>query len=234
MGSTIHDVLWQAWGQFDDEVVTVLPHILASLFVFVLGLMMGVVAGRLLTWMLSFGQLDRYAERVGLAPSLRAIGIASTARALVVVLQGGIVLFASLLALYSLDARLASELAERFFLYLPHLVVAVVILGAGLVVAKFLSRSVLINAVNSEVRPARLLSGLTRVAVLIVAGAMAFEHLGISRETVLTAFAILFGGVTLAAAIAAGLGLQDFVRQWVAGQASAGRAAGQENPIDRW
>ncbi len=233
MQYTIQSVLAQAWQQFRDQTFTILPHVLASLFVFVVGVLLGIVVSRVATWALRASNIDRGAARLGLAASLAALGISSTARLLVTALQAAILLLTSILALYSLDARLASDLAERFFLYLPHLIVAVVILGAGMVLARFLARSVLITAVNSGIRAARLLSGFTRAAVMIVAGAMAFEHLGISRETVLTAFAIVFGGVTLAASIAAGLAMQDVVRGWVAGQLAPPRQ-GDGETIEHW
>lgn len=214
----VQSVLEQAWQQFRDQTLTILPHLLAGLFVFVTGLVLGIVVSRVARWILTKSDIDGRAARIGLTPPLEAIGVSSAVRIIAGALQVTILLLASILALYSLDARLASDLAERFFLYLPHLIVAVVILGAGMVVARFLSRSVLITAVNSEIRAARLLSGFTRVAIMVVAGAMAFEHLGISRETVLIAFAILFGGATLATSIAAGLAMQDVVRRWVAQQ----------------
>jgi small-conductance mechanosensitive channel len=113
-----------------------------------------------------------------------------------------------------------------------HVIVAVAILGSGMVLARLLSRSVLIAAVNSEIPAARLLGGLTRVAVMVVAGAMALEHLGISREPVLTAFAIVFGGVTLAVSIAAGLAMQHVVRGWVSQQLAPPPAA--RDSIEHW
>ena len=130
-------------------------------------------------------------------------------------LQVGIIGVSAIVALYSLDARLASDLTERVFLYLPHLTAAVIILAIGAGVASFVGRSVLIAAVNSEIRAAPLLGVLTRAAVMLVAFAIAAEHLGVGPLTVLTAFAILFGGVTLAASIAIGLALQEFVRRWM-------------------
>jgi len=229
---TIQTVLGQAWQQFSDQTFTILPHVLASLLVFAIGIVLGLIVTRLANWALRTSNLDRGAARLGLTSSLRVLGVSSIVRLVATGLQAAILLLASILALYSLDARLASDLAERVFLYLPHLAVALVILGGGTVVARFLSRSVLIAAVNSEIRAARLLAGFTRVGVMIVACAMAFEHLGISRETVLTAFAIVFGGVTLAVSIAAGLAMQDVVRRWVSEQLTP-PAADQER-IDHW
>ena len=47
--------------------------------------------------------------------------------------------------------------------------------------------------------------------VLLVAIAMALDHLGIGRSILPLAFGIVFGGVVLAAALAVGLGARDVV-----------------------
>ncbi len=233
MHYTIQSVITEAWQQFRDQTFAVLPHLLASLFVFTAGIVLGLVVTRVANWALKGSSIDRGAARLGLASPLQALGIPSVVRLVAGALQAVILLLASTVALYSLDARLASDLAERLFLYLPHLIVAVVILSTGYALARFLARSVLIAAVNSEIRAARLLSSFTHVGIMVVAGAMAFEHLGISRETVLIAFAILFGAVALAASIAAGLAMQDVVRVWVA-QQLAPPAAGERETIEHW
>ena len=45
---------------------------------------------------------------------------------------------------------------------------------------------------------------------------MALDHLGIGRSVLLLAFAILFGGIVFAAALAVGLGARDAVRDAIA------------------
>jgi hypothetical protein len=137
-------------------------------------------------------------------------------------------------ALYSLDARVASDLVGRSLLYVPHLVVAAVLLWVGFVLSRFLARGVLITAVNTGMQSARLLAGGTRAAVMLVAIAVAFEHLGIGRATVLTAFAILFGGITLAAALAIGLGSQEIVRRWLVEKLDASKPSKSDDTIRHW
>jgi uncharacterized membrane protein len=74
-----------------------------------------------------------------------------------------------------------------------------------------LARSALIGAVNMQIRSARLLSLAVKWLVLLVTVAMALDHLGIGRTVLLLAFAILLGGIVLAAALALGLGARDVV-----------------------
>lgn len=213
-------VVEQVWQQFQAQTMQLLPMVMGCGLVLLVGLLLAAVVGRLAAWALRAAEIDRRASRLGLSTTLETIGVGSSASALVLLLQAAIMLSASILALYSVDRRLASDLAERFLLYVPRLVVGGVILGAGVVLARLAARSVLITAVNADIPSARLLSSLTKGAVLLTAAAIALEQLGIGRITVLIAFTILFGGVTLAGAIAFGLGAQDLVREWVAGRAT--------------
>lgn len=82
---------------------------------------------------------------------------------------------------------------------MPQAAGASLILLVGLVVAKFLAQSVLIAAVNRHLAASRLLSDATRIGVAMLSIAIALEQAQIGRITVLLAFGILFGGVTLAA-----------------------------------
>lgn len=234
MSQSIGAVLGDSWRLFQEQLVTVLPHVFAGGLVLLIGLALGAVVRRVGSWMLVASQVDRQLARLGLTSALDTVGIRDRVAAVARGLQVAIVFVSAMLALYSLDARLASDLAERFFLYLPHLLVAVAILALGGLLARFLGRSVLIAAVNADLPAARLLAAAARAGVVIIAVAIAFEHLGIGRVTLLTAFAILFGGATFAAALALGLGLQDLVRRWLAMQWADRAEAPSQETIQHW
>jgi serine acetyltransferase len=61
------------------------------------------------------------------------------------------------------------------------------------------------------IQSARLLSLAVKWMVLIVAAAMALDHISIGRTAMLLAFGIVFGGIVLATALAVGLGAKDVV-----------------------
>jgi len=234
MWQTLKTVLAEAWQQFAVQAVHALPNVLASLLILAVGILLAVVAGRLALWMLTAAHVDRGAARLGVAASLERLGITSTAHVLARLLTWCIIVLAFIPALFSLDARLASDLLSRFLLYLPHLFVAVALLLVGAVLSRFFARSVLIAAVNHQVRAARFLSGATRVGIMLVAVAVALEHLGIGRVTVLIAFAILFGGIMLATALAVGLGSQDIVRRWLAQYLERDETPKDDTGIRHW
>ncbi len=111
--------------------------------------------------------------------------------------------------------------------YLAHSVGALLILIAGTILARYLSRSVLISAVNAKVNYARALSLGVKWLVIIFTGAMVLDHLNIGGLIVELGFGILFGGMVLALALAFGLGSRDLVAR------SIERTADRATPIDR-
>jgi len=128
------------------------------------------------------------------------------------------------------DPTLTSALMIRFLEYLPNVVAASVVLVVGSLIARFLSRSVLIGAVNMNLQYARLLSEGVRWMLTVVAVAMALEHLAIGGGIIRLAFGILFGGIVLALALAVGLGSKELISRSIERESS--RASSQsEQPV---
>jgi hypothetical protein len=110
-------------------------------------------------------------------------------------------------ASYSANSRL-----EQFLLpYLTHVLGAVLLVFFGSLLARFLARSVLIGAVNAQLQYARFLSLGVKWLVLVLAAAMALDHLQIGGVIIELAFGILFGGIVLTLSLAIGLGSRDLV-----------------------
>ena len=118
------------------------------------------------------------------------------------------------------DMTLTSTLVLRFLEYLPNVLAAIVVLALGKIVASFVSRSVLIGAVNMNLQYARLLSAGVRWMVMVLAVTMALEHLAIGGGIIRLAFGILFGGIVLALALAVGLGSKELVTRSLEREAS--------------
>lgn len=116
-----------------------------------------------------------------------------------------------LIGIAAFDTALTSSLVMHVFGSLPNLLTAIVLLAIGHTLARFLSRGVLIGAVNMNLPYAGLLGVGVRWLVLVLTAAMALDHVGIGGRIVSLAFGILFGGIVLALALAVGLGSKDVV-----------------------
>lgn len=115
--------------------------------------------------------------------------------------------------IYAFNASYSATATMSLFLlpYLTHTIGAVLILLVGTLMARFLSRSVLIGAVNAQLQYARFLSLGVKWLVYVLTVAMAIDHLQIGGTVIELAFGILFGGIVLTLALAIGLGSRDLV-----------------------
>lgn len=193
-----------------ESVANFLPGALVFLVLLAGALVIALLLRYTLRRALNSLDFDRRAELLGISvadwtPSRSASTLVAS------VVYWMVLALGLLLGLTALDAALPSQFAVSVLEYVPHLVAALAILVAGSIVARFLARAILIEAVNMGVQYARLLSLTVKWLVLIVAAAMALDHIGIGRTVLLLAFGILFGGVVLAIALAVGLGARDVV-----------------------
>ena len=83
----------------------------------------------------------------------------------------------------------------------------------GYVIAGFVSRAVLIAAVNSGYHYAKIIAEAVRLCLIVMILAMVLEQLNVAPSIVNAAFSIMFGGVVIALAIAFGAGGIDAARK---------------------
>lgn len=215
MWAQVDQILRQATTHIGDDVASFLPGMLASLMLILATFVVALLARMLLVRVLRGFDFDHRAEQLGLAALVGWPASATPSQNVARVTYWTIVILGLLVSLTTLNATFPSRLAVSVFEYVPQLLAALMVLVVGSVTARFLARSALIGAVNMQIRSARLLSLAVKWLVLLVAGAMALDHLGIGRTVLLLAFAILFGGIVLAAALAVGLGARDVVSRTI-------------------
>ena len=126
-------------------------------------------------------------------------------------LAGLVIVGGFLIGVAAFDFEWSYLFAASIFVYVPNVLAAFVVLLVGNIIARFLARSVLIGAVNLNLQYARFLSIGVKWLVIVLAVAMALEHLRIAPGIVQLAFGILFGGIVLSLALAVGLGSKEFV-----------------------
>jgi hypothetical protein len=202
--------LRQAGTRIVDNIANFLPGALIFLVLMIGSFVAAVILRYALQRSLASLDFDRRAELVGISradwmPSRSVSALISSAAYWIVLALG------LLTGLTALDAAVPSQFAVSVLNYVPHLLAAMLILVVGIVVARFLARTVLIGSVNMGLQHARLLSLAVKWLVLVLAAAMALDHIGIGRAVLLLAFGILFGGIVLALALAIGLGASGVV-----------------------
>jgi hypothetical protein len=204
------------FDRFLDNVLRFLPDFLTAVVIFLAGLLAGYLLKVLLARVFKVLALDSLSRRAGLDALLARSGIRDPLSLLASKFIGGItVAIFAVIAVHTINVPAAGRLLERFFLYLPNVFVALLILIVGYLLSNFLSRAALIAAVNAGFSLSGLVGRFVRYIVLIVSCTMALEHLGIGSETVIIAFAIVFSGIVLAFAIAFGIGGRNVARDYL-------------------
>lgn len=209
MGDALHASLYRV----ASLLISVLPGILAFLVALIL---LGAL-GFLLSWILKRILVAvKFDERItrndanavadwspAHSPSLLAGRVVFWACVILGVVVG--------ISAFDASYEAGSPLSLTLLPSLTRLVGAILLLLAGNLVARFLARTVLIGAVNNQLQYARFLSMGVKWLVLVLAAAMALDHLQVGGSIVELAFGILFGGIVLTLALAIGLGSRDLV-----------------------
>jgi hypothetical protein len=211
MWNRVEVVFVEAFDRLRAVLAADLPSIVAMVVVIVSAVVAAFVVRAFLRWSLA---------RVGFDARAREWGI-TTGRSLEphhepswLVARGTfwlVIATGVALALAVLGASATSAVGVALLGFLPHLVVGALVLIVGVGAARFLERSVLIGAVNQGIRQARLLALAVKWIVLVLAAAMALQHVGVGGALPTIAFTIVVGGIVLAAALAVGLGARDAV-----------------------
>ena len=126
---------------------------------------------------------DRFCNRIGITQALEKGGIKKTpARLLSQISYWLVVIIFTIMALYTLKVPAVENLLEKFFLYLPNVFIAVLLIICGYVLSNFLGRATLIASVNAGIKLAGLLSKGVKLSIFLLAFTMALEQLGIGRD----------------------------------------------------
>lgn len=208
-----------------------LPRLIVMLIIAFLGWVVAYLLKVVARSILRLKKFPEFSENAGATQLLNQAALPSSTELLSRVVfwvawVGFILLGVSVLGIVGLQ-----QYISRFFLFLPRLLVALVILFFGLLAASFFSRAVLLAAVNANFRSSRLLSILIRIIISIFALAMVFEVLGVAEQTMLIAFGTAFGAVMLGLAIAFGIGGKDLAREFLEKKLATGKKEEREDEL---
>lgn len=206
--------LWDPLERFMERLAGLLPVLLAVVIVLIAGLVVAWVVSGLIRTILRGMHFDRLGRGPRVSEGLRRAGMGLPPSDLVAQMVRWVLVVATLIgALTILNAEATDTVFAAMVHYLPSLVAGLLVLVLGYAVGTFAARSVLLWAVNAQVRGARWLAGGVQVLIGVFFVALALEQLGFGREIALVVLAILLGGGVLAMALAFGLAGKDLARQ---------------------
>jgi Mechanosensitive ion channel, conserved TM helix len=231
MWDQVKQALAQSAMRFLTRFANLLPGIAAlivALFLSViLAWILAIVARRLLASLHFDERLGQwgFASLAEWSPMNSPTRLVSRSLATLVIVTG------FLIGIAAFDFEWTYLSVQSIFAYIPNVLAALLVLLVGNIIARFLARSVLIGGVNLNLQYARLLSVGVKWLVIVLAVAMALEHLRIAPTVVQLAFGILFGGIVFALALAVGLGSKEFVTKSLERDAKKVSSEAVEDPL---
>jgi hypothetical protein len=202
--------------QISDHVLALLPILAVMSLIGIAGILIAVLTRRIVVGVLRMVRFNDFAYNAGFTAVLQKANVHQTPALVVANIAYGIALITVwLLGLSLVNLSVTSTIVMTFFRWIPNVLVAAVILIAGYLLSKFIARSVLLTAVNAEVRSARVIAFAVQTLIMVFTVAVSLEQIGIAENTIIAAFSILFGGLVLALAIAFGLGGRDIAKDFL-------------------
>src|SRR5215475_5321048 len=194
-----------------------LPALVGALVILFAGYLLAKVLQRLTERGLRRIRLNQLLERGGVIKAVERSGTHINPTRVLANLVFWLVMFTViLLAANALGLDSLANVVSTLVSYIPSVIAAIVIILVGIVLGGFVGG--LIAASAGAVHGGRALARLGRGGVIVLAIFMALQQLGIATDIVTTAFAILFGAIAFALALAFGLGNRDLAaeitREW--------------------
>lgn len=128
-----------------------------------------------------------------------------------VIVQVGIMLFATVAALNILQIPALTTLVQGILVIFGQILAGLVVFAIGLFLAN-LAFSIITSSGNAQ---ARILGQVARIAIITLVSAMALQQIGVAPSIVQLAFGLLLGALAVALALAFGLGGRDIAAQQV-------------------
>ncbi|RKY20805.1 MAG: hypothetical protein DRP90_03000 [Planctomycetota bacterium] len=197
-----------------QSVLKVIPALFAGVIILGIAWFVARALGSLLTEFLARAGFDTLMvnlklTRSELPESRRPSAVAGK------LLMLAVVLIAAVEACNVIGFTQLAGLLHEFLLFAGHVLLGLVIFLLGLYLADIAAR--LVRDSGSSNAP--LLSTAARVAVIVLASAVALRQMGLANEIINIAFGLLLGSVAVAVAIAFGIGGRDIaarkLEKWV-------------------
>ena len=199
------------------QVVEYIPALFGALVILFAGYLLARVVERAVDRVLRRIRFDALLERGGVMEVVERSGSHVNPIRVIANLVFWLLMFAVIvLAANALGLQSLADVFSELVGYIPSVIAAIVIIIVGIVLGEFVGGLIMASA--GALHGGTALARIGRGGVILLAIFMSLQQLNVATEIVTTAFAILFGAVALALALAFGLGNRDLAgevtREW--------------------
>lgn len=209
----IQNSLFTAAASILVSLVSYIPTLLAAVVVFVVGLILGNWLKAIVVKLLNLLRLSEFLSKGGLKHFLDNAEITQKVETVL----GELVRYLTILIFFVASINLlglqtVTGVLNGLLGYLPNIFAAVLIFGAGIVLAGFLEKIVKGSLGGIDIKLSRLMAKFTSYLVVVFTVLAAISQLGIAKNLIDTLFIGFVSMLALALGLSLGLGSKDLVR----------------------
>lgn len=205
------DMFVNSLNQFWLQLVNFVPKLLAVVVILFFGWLLAKIARAAVKRTLELMQFDKFAQKSGLEAFMNHSSLNLSLSGIIShVVYWLVILIFIITGSNRLGLNEVSVLLQQLASYLPHIIVAILVLIFGTLLARFVNRLVFAWLYGIKFERALEISTSVEYGIQILAIFVALEQLGIGTQLINSLFIIVFGALFLALAIAFGLGGKDW------------------------
>ena len=210
------DIFVNSLNSFWTKLAAFVPQLLAALVLLIFGWIAAKLLRAGVRQFLRVMHFDRLAEKSGIEAFLKhgelEVSLTNLLSELVYWL---VMLVVVILVSDSLGLSKVTELFNQVVLYIPHIIIAIIVLVFGTLLARAINRIIFAYLKNIGVDGALTISTVSEYAIQVFVVFVALEQLNIGTQLLTVAFAIGFGAICLALALAFGLGGKEWAADMI-------------------
>ena len=205
------DIFMSSLNQFWLQMVNFVPKLLAVVVILFVGWLVAKLVRSAVKRILTLTQFDRFAQKSGLEAFMNSGNYNLTMSGIISqVMYWLVILLFIITGANALEMTQVATLLQQLAGYLPHIIVAILVVVFGTLLARFVNRLVFAWLHSIKFPHALAVSTSAEYGIQIFSVFVALEQLGIGMQLIYSLFVIVFGAFFLALAIAFGLGGKDW------------------------
>ena len=210
------DVIMASLQNLWDGFVAFIPALLGALVVFIVGWLVAMALGRIVTRVLQAIQIDKIFDQLGIMKAVHKSGLDWEFSGF----MGWIVKWFLLIAFFLAAADILGLNEVAAFLtailaYVPNIFVAALILVIAALVSDFLEKLIKASIKAADFSAPKVVGVMVRWSVWIFAFLAVFNQLGIASTLINTFFMGFIAFLALAGGLAFGFGGQGVAKDWL-------------------
>jgi len=211
MSQNLFDSLSLSLGGLWGGVVAFLPNFILAIVVFILGLFVASMLGRVVEKVFDSIKLDSFLSKIGLTPYFERAGMQlKSARFLGRLVYWFVVIVFLLAVSDSLKLFTLSSFLGELLAYIPNLVIATLMLLATFVFANFAKKVVIASVSSAKLHASKFLGAVIWWAIILFGIISALPKLGLDLMILNALVTGLIAMIALAGGLAFGLGGKEY------------------------